>query len=60
MTTCGKGSAVIDALTQQEPNEGAPASEPSEMRILYDTRHLFIEQQIFEEGEGHRRVNNSN
>jgi hypothetical protein len=27
---------------QKDPQEGAPASEPTEIRILYDTQHLYV------------------
>jgi hypothetical protein len=36
------GASVIDAFTQQEPAEGAPATERTEVRVLYDARHLYI------------------
>jgi hypothetical protein len=37
-----QSAAVIDQFTQQEPNEGEPASERTEVRMLYDAGHLFI------------------
>ncbi|HUE95880.1 MAG TPA: DUF5916 domain-containing protein, partial [Longimicrobiaceae bacterium] len=33
---------VITDFIQQEPNEGAPVSERTEVRILYDERNLYI------------------
>jgi len=33
---------VIDTFTQQEPNTGDPATERTEVRLLYDGRHLYI------------------
>jgi hypothetical protein len=33
---------VIRELTQREPNEGDPASEKTEIRILYDDNNLYI------------------
>jgi len=37
-----KEARFIDNLTQREPNEGASASEPTEIRILYDDQYLYI------------------
>src|SRR5690606_9510822 len=28
--------------TQQEPDEGVPASQPTELKILYDDRYLYV------------------
>ncbi len=33
---------VIDAFVQQEPNEGAPATERTEVRVLYDASNLYL------------------
>jgi hypothetical protein len=33
---------VIDTFVQQEPNEGQPATDRTEVRILYDSGHLYI------------------
>ncbi len=33
---------VIDRFVQQEPREGQPASDRTEVRVLYDKGHLFI------------------
>ena len=30
------GAAMLDTFTQQEPNDGAPATERTEVRLLYD------------------------
>ncbi|MBN1224454.1 MAG: carbohydrate binding family 9 domain-containing protein [Candidatus Aminicenantes bacterium] len=35
-------SEVISRLIQREPNEGEPATEPTEIRILYDDKFLYI------------------
>ncbi len=35
-------AVVIDEFTQQEPAEGRPATERTEVRILYDEHTLFI------------------
>jgi hypothetical protein len=32
----------VDQFTQQEPDEGRPASDRTEVRVLYDSRHLYI------------------
>ena len=32
----------IDTFIQQEPNEGQPASDRTEVRVLYDSGHLYI------------------
>ena len=33
---------MLDDFTQQEPSDGAPASERTEVRLLYDAEHLYI------------------
>jgi hypothetical protein len=33
---------VLDQFTQQEPTEGQPASEATEVRILYDQENLYV------------------
>ncbi|HUE85211.1 MAG TPA: DUF5916 domain-containing protein [Vicinamibacterales bacterium] len=33
---------VLDQFTQQEPTEGQPASDRTEVRVLYDHAHLYI------------------
>ena len=33
---------VIDQLIQQEPDEGAPSSENTEVRIIYDSEAIYI------------------
>ena len=33
---------VVDRFVQQEPQEGQPASDRTEVRILYDEGHLYI------------------
>ena len=37
-----QGAAVIDNFTQQEPNEGAPATERTMVRLLYDAGALYV------------------
>jgi hypothetical protein len=38
---------VIDTFVQQEPQEGQPASDRTEVRVLYDEGHLFIGVRAF-------------
>jgi Domain of unknown function (DUF5916)/Carbohydrate family 9 binding domain-like len=33
---------VADGFRQQEPNEGTPASEKTEVRLLFDDKHLYV------------------
>jgi hypothetical protein len=40
-------AAVIDEFIQQEPNEGAPATERTEVRILYDGSSLYLGVRAF-------------
>src|SRR5688572_15604924 len=37
-----RGASVIDAFIQQEPAEGAPASERTEVRLLYTENNLYL------------------
>jgi hypothetical protein len=46
--TVWQKAAVIDAFTQQEPREGAPASERTEVRVMYDGRLLLIGVHAFD------------
>lgn len=43
-----KDATLIDVFTQQEPSEGEPASERTEVRLLYDAGHLFIGVRAFD------------
>ncbi len=43
-----QGAAVIDQFVQQEPDEGAPATEKTEVRVLYDGRSLFLGVRAFD------------
>ncbi|HUQ86079.1 MAG TPA: DUF5916 domain-containing protein [Vicinamibacterales bacterium] len=38
---------IIDRFVQQEPQEGQPASDRTEVRVLYDTGHLYIGVRAF-------------
>jgi hypothetical protein len=43
------GDAVLlDAFTQQEPDEGAPVSERTEVRLMYDENALYVGLHAFE------------
>ena len=42
----------IDQFTQQEPQAGAPATERTEVLILYDSRNLYIGLRAFESQPG--------
>ena len=35
-------AAVVDRFVQQEPREGQPATDRTEVRVLYDGGHLYI------------------
>ncbi len=39
---------VIDDLRQQEPDEGAPATEATEVRIAFDDRNLYVAVMAFD------------
>src|SRR5689334_21963166 len=39
---------VIDQMVQQEPNNGAPATEKTELRIVYDAEALYISAYCFD------------
>jgi hypothetical protein len=41
-------AAMVDSFTQQEPSDGAPASERTEVRLLYDAEHLYIGMRAFD------------
>ena len=41
-------AAVIDDFVQQEPSEGDPATERTVVRLLYDTRALYIGVEAFD------------
>jgi hypothetical protein len=40
--TVWQSAAAVDRFVQQEPLEGQPASDRTEVRVLYDERHLYI------------------
>jgi hypothetical protein len=40
--TAWNQAATASGFRQQEPREGAPATEETEVRVLYDDRHLYV------------------
>jgi hypothetical protein len=47
-----QGASLIDAFVQQEPNEGAPATERTEVRLLYTGSSLFLAVKAFDSEPG--------
>jgi len=45
-------AAVIDEFTQQEPELGAPATERTEVRVLYNGSSLFLGVRMFDSAPG--------
>ena len=43
-----RDAAMLDSFTQQEPNDGAPATERTEVHLLYDAQHLYIGVRAFD------------
>ena len=43
-----QAAVVVDSFTQQEPSEGEPATERTEIRVLYDPNHLYIGVHAFD------------
>jgi Domain of unknown function (DUF5916)/Carbohydrate family 9 binding domain-like len=43
-----RDAPVIDSFTQQEPVNGQPATERTEVRVLYDANHLYIGVRAFD------------
>ena len=43
-----RDAAIFDSFTQQEPTDGAPATERTEVRILYDAEHIYIGVRAFD------------
>jgi hypothetical protein len=37
-----QAAEIVDSFTQQEPHEGQPATDRTEVRVLYDRGHLYI------------------
>ena len=47
-----RSAPVVDEFTQQEPDEGSPASERTEVRVLYNSRALLIAVHAFDAQPG--------
>lgn len=45
-------AALIDEFIQQEPDEGAPSSERTEVRVLYDAETLYLGVRALDSGDG--------
>ena len=45
-----QSATPVEGFTQQEPNLGQPATERTEVRILYDSRNLYIGVHAFQAG----------
>src|SRR6185312_12522119 len=43
-----RAATPITGLRQYQPHEGAPASVPTEIRLLYDDEALYIGARMFE------------
>jgi len=43
-----RDAAMLDSFTQQEPTDGAPATERTEVRVLYDAEHVYIGVRAFD------------
>jgi hypothetical protein len=43
-----RDAVMFDTFTQQEPTDGAPATERTEVRVLYDAEHLYIGLRAFD------------
>src|SRR5687767_9809759 len=52
-------AALIDTFVQEEPIEGAPASEKTEVRVAYDSEQLYIGIAAHYADIGLRRANRS-
>src|SRR5437899_11318249 len=44
----GASGAAITDLLQRDPDEGAPASERSEVRLVYDGDALYVSARLFD------------
>src|SRR5438067_5610508 len=45
-----RDAPVTDAFTQVDPEEGKPASERTEVRVLYDDDALYVGVRLFDRG----------
>src|SRR3954447_10126606 len=48
-----RSAPMIDSFTQQEPVNGEPATERTEVRILYDSGNLYIGVHAFDSDPDH-------
>src|SRR6266566_9032764 len=48
-----RNAPMIDSFTQQEPENGQPATERTEVRILYDSSNLYIAVHAFDSDPDH-------
>ena len=48
-----RDAPMIDSFTQQEPNNGQPATERTEVRLLYDSGFLYIGVHAFDSDPDH-------
>jgi Carbohydrate family 9 binding domain-like len=46
-------AAIAADFRQQEPNEGAPASETTEVRILFDDKNFYVAIHAFDSDPQH-------
>src|SRR5918995_3795737 len=42
------GASAADGFTQQDPDEGRPATERTELRVVYDDDALYIGARMFD------------
>ena len=43
-----EGAAVVRGFVQRDPREGAPATLPTEVRIVYDTANVYVAVRAFD------------
>ena len=47
-----QAATLVDSFTQQEPSDGEPATERTEVRLLYDAKYLYIGVRAFDSDPG--------
>jgi hypothetical protein len=47
-----QAASPIDQFVQQEPHEGEPATERTEVRIIYDSRHVYFAVHAYDSVSG--------
>jgi hypothetical protein len=55
--TAWQAASPISAFTQRDPDNGAPASEPTEVRVVYDANRLIIGARLVDSEPDDIRVN---